>query len=527
MALVELTANVAGSVREETLEGTKYLVAPVSMIVPGVLPGSNGPLLYTLNEIEKNFLAWNYMPIVVHHPKRDGIPVSARDPEIIENRKIGIVLRTSVTDKLSAEGWFDIAKTKKVDKTVLNALQEGRPFELSTGLYVDQVSVPEGSMHINTKGQHVPYSAIATNYRPDHLAVFTDAKGACSMKDGCGVLVNEDEESPSNTSDTLIQRLAKKIGVDLGPIDNDQSHSARYNNLAEQLASRFTQTDPSVWIDEVFDTYIVYRQGDKLYRLAYSKSGDTVTLSTTPPVEVHREVSFNPVSNTETPTEESMSLTANERSKVITGIIANCDCWNDNDRETLNALDDAKLQSLVTKTPAEPSQDQTVLNALKEGFQIGETQVVFNEATGKFEEKKEPAPVANADETEAPAEVTEAEWLANAPSGIRSAVQNAMLVESNAKQAIVDKLTANVADDKKAAVAERLLLKDLSELQDLESLIPAAPTANSFSNNYFGAGSPDQVLNRISNGSAQTQNKLDQDDILMPPSTIPGMNGRN
>ena len=44
-----------------------------------------------------------------------------------------------------------------------------------------------------SKGNYMgkSYTYIAKNYRPDHLAVLPDNSGACSISDGCGVLVNQ------------------------------------------------------------------------------------------------------------------------------------------------------------------------------------------------------------------------------------------------------------------------------------------------------------------------------------------------
>jgi hypothetical protein len=49
-----LTANFAGKVRERRMGGRDYLVAPLSLIVPGVLNGSQGPLYYPEEEIARN-----------------------------------------------------------------------------------------------------------------------------------------------------------------------------------------------------------------------------------------------------------------------------------------------------------------------------------------------------------------------------------------------------------------------------------------------------------------------------------------
>lgn len=181
-----ITANLSGKTRREYLHGREYLVAPLSMIVPGVLNGSKGAMYYPPEELARDPMAWNGMPMVVNHPMRDGSPISARDPEVLQNSGIGFVYRTKHDGVLGAEGWFDVQNTRRVDRRILARLEGGNPIEISTGLYTDNYPAPPGATH-NGRA----YSLIARNYRPDHLAILPDKVGACSVADGCGVLVND------------------------------------------------------------------------------------------------------------------------------------------------------------------------------------------------------------------------------------------------------------------------------------------------------------------------------------------------
>jgi hypothetical protein len=185
-----LVANLAGRTRRERWLGRDYVVAPLTLIVPGVLPGSKGPLYYPPDEVAREPDSWNHVPIVVYHPIFNGSPTTARRPDVLEKQGVGYVFNAGYRGKLRAEGWFDIERTKAVDPRVLLALEKGEPFELSTGLYTDNEPAPGGSVFNGASGPR-PYTYIARNYRPDHLAVLPDRKGACSVADGCGVLVNE------------------------------------------------------------------------------------------------------------------------------------------------------------------------------------------------------------------------------------------------------------------------------------------------------------------------------------------------
>jgi len=178
-----LISNLSRRTRRARWKGREYLVAPMSLLNPGVLNGSNGPLYYPKEEVYKNPGSWEDMPIVVYHPEVNGVHVSARDPDILSVQGIGFVRKPSANGKLRAEGWFDIEATRRVDSRVLEALQQNRTLELSTGLFTD--NEPTSGSYLG-RG----YTGIARNYRPDHLAILPDKIGACSINDGCGVNVN-------------------------------------------------------------------------------------------------------------------------------------------------------------------------------------------------------------------------------------------------------------------------------------------------------------------------------------------------
>lgn len=183
----ELALNGAvGRARKVVVNGRDYLVAPMTLIVPGVLAGSMGPLYYPPEEIARDYQAWNGMPLVRLHPTRNGSPVSGRQPDVMGTEEMGRVYnaRIGTGGRLQAEAWFDVEATRRVDPSILERLAKGDPIELSTGLFT--VNTPERGVH---NGR--PYVAVARDYRPDHLAVLPDRTGACSLRDGCGILINE------------------------------------------------------------------------------------------------------------------------------------------------------------------------------------------------------------------------------------------------------------------------------------------------------------------------------------------------
>lgn len=194
LQLEKLTNNLMSQPRYEMLGGLKYLVANSTMIVPGVLNGSAGALFYPQEEVEKSVMSWNMMPLTLGHPRSDkGEAVSARSPNVLSKSYLGFVFNSHMDgDNLKAEAWFDVNRTNAIAPGLLSKLESGTAVELSTGLYTENIPVK------NKKYNGKKYDAVARNYRPDHLAILMNEKGACSVYDGCGVNneLTENKELP-------------------------------------------------------------------------------------------------------------------------------------------------------------------------------------------------------------------------------------------------------------------------------------------------------------------------------------------
>ena len=190
-----LLANLNGTIRREMLGGREYLVAPVNLIVCGVLNGSQGPLYYPPEEVGKDPMAWNGMPLVVYHPTVEDVPVSARSPVVLEDCGVGFLFNTVFTeDVLAGEAWFDAERTKRYDERLEDKfklyprLVRGDHIETSTGLFTrnDPPILAEGQTRAaDPKG--TPYDYVARDHKPDHLAVLPDILGACNRNHGCGI----------------------------------------------------------------------------------------------------------------------------------------------------------------------------------------------------------------------------------------------------------------------------------------------------------------------------------------------------
>ncbi len=181
------TNRISGAIRRETLDGRDYLVAPVVALVAGVLNQE----LVPVEEIERAVDAWNGRPVVLGHPRAQGLPISANSPELEKQIRVGWLWNVEMAkDRIRGEIWVDVEKAKRMGGdavTVLQRLEANEGIEVSTAYWRDLDEIP-GQLN----GEH--YTGIARNLRSDHLALLLWEEGACSWKDGCGVpRVNQKE----------------------------------------------------------------------------------------------------------------------------------------------------------------------------------------------------------------------------------------------------------------------------------------------------------------------------------------------
>lgn len=184
---ITLTAN-AQPPRRETVGGEECWVVPFTSVRQGILNGSRGRGFYPDDETRKRVDGWNGMPVTMGHPTRNGTHVSAAEPTIRERFAIGQI-RNSIFDRaLRGEAVISVAKCRDADARfgtdVANRIERGEALEISTGLVLEADPTP-GTWN----GQ--PYDWVARNHRPDHLAILPRQRGACSVRDGCGLNVNE------------------------------------------------------------------------------------------------------------------------------------------------------------------------------------------------------------------------------------------------------------------------------------------------------------------------------------------------
>jgi len=421
-----ITANFTGMVRHDTMEGRDYLVAPMVMIVEGVLNGSEGAFYYPAEQLGKTPAVWNHKPIVVYHPIENGVGVSACSPEIINKYKIGMIMNTKydVENRLTAEAWMEEGRINEVDDRVLTAINEKKPMELSTGLFTDSIQ-EEGEFD----GVH--YDATAVNYRPDHLALLPDLTGACSLADGAGFLRNSAQQQAHDKREDKPK--------DPSFAENQQSH----DNLRQVLSGLLRAKIEDAWIEDVFDGFFIYENGGKFFRQEYKEGEVAGAEFVGEPVQVVRVTEYRTLDGTFIGN-QSKEIDVDKK-KVVEAIIKNSN-WAETDRELLMSMNEDQLTKLSEEKKPE---DVTPSAPTEETTPAAKPEVVEDNAEGG---DKKP---------------TLEEFLANAPPEYRDMVVSGINTHNRQKAILADKILGNEAN---TFTKETLHAMDLEQLTSIAAL---------------------------------------------------------
>lgn len=372
------------NVQTKTFEDREYYVIPTVAVKEKVLNGQFLPA----EEISKHPESWNYTPVPVGHPEVNGVKVSAKNHEIIENNVVGHFYNAYYTNKkLKGEVWIDIEKAESLAEnnddiaTTLDKIENNEPMEGSTAYFSDLESV-KGTFNQDT------YSGIQRNIKPDHFALLPNQTGACSLEDGCGIMVNHleggDEVDPNeiddgdevdcNDNDNLKDKVRNALATltNYFSINNNRSdeqiianmsHKDIRDKLKEVLRDKYPQGDYWLWIKTIdTENWCVFEvepkdEGDiKLYKqsFAFDENGNIVLVGEVK--EVIEKTVYNPAQNNngennnqgpqinedENKNKED-DVTVKTNKKDLITEITNYDCNNFNTNE-LEEMDEDALQ---------------------------------------------------------------------------------------------------------------------------------------------------------------------------------------
>lgn len=193
---VVMRLEAAGPGETLTFLGRPFRVVPAVLVRSQVLHNNLGAALLPVNEFTEEWASqWNGIPVLVGpHPSLRGEPVSGRSATLWNERGAGWIfdarVEVAATDVRCLKGsvYLDVSRRDAVPglAAVLDALDAKTPVELSTG-FLSMSQAEEGLF----RGE--AYNLVMRPLGADHLVVSTTMTGACSVTDGCGLGVNQEE----------------------------------------------------------------------------------------------------------------------------------------------------------------------------------------------------------------------------------------------------------------------------------------------------------------------------------------------
>ena len=361
--------NLAKAEKKE-LHGRNWIVAPMTMLREGIYNGSGGPIFYPAAENKKSAKSWNHMPIVINHPQDAvGNFISARTPDVLEERSVGMVLATNATNgDLKSQAWFDILRLEKVEPQllqILNEAVEGTPtaaIEVSTGLHL----IPKEEVGV---WNSLSYSKVASSYEPDHLAVLLNTKGSCTVEAGCGLFVNtqeeldrltpaQDKQAPAPAPEKLDTAILNARRSLLRELSDSElvANEACFSEIEEAIRMALRDTDfliyDSGWIEAVFVEKFIFRFRHKFYMQAYKMEGAVAKLVGAYK-EVTRRVEYDPVEMPVVANSSEPGTNQMDKTKLIAAILTtNGSGWTEADKPTLEGMSDAVLAKIHANVTA-------------------------------------------------------------------------------------------------------------------------------------------------------------------------------
>lgn len=374
-------------VREEVLGNKTYLVVPVTMMVEGVHNGSAGPLLHTAAELGKIPESWNGIPVTIGHPRNDDGFIPANDPQVLEEWAIGSVFHTVMEgQKLKSEAWLEKDKLQTVNENLFDRINNGEIVEVSVGVFSEDEET-EGSY------QGEDYVAVATNLRPEHLAILPHTEGACSVDDGCGIRVNNKNMLVNEENRTQVLEELRQTGYNVAKIVVHENSLTEKVDIIRSAVYAMDNENTYFYIEEVFESYVIYRKEDRvnntsnLYKHTFVFTADETVEFVGEPVQVTRNVEYVTVqANTRITRKRKVSVNSKKEVTMSDGKCPECirkvnalitnekTAYTEDDREWLETLEETqldKMQPTVVEKEVSVQAEVTpemAVNALKEGL---------------------------------------------------------------------------------------------------------------------------------------------------------------
>lgn len=385
--------NALYEIRYETHQDKTHIVVPIVMMVEGVHVGSKGSILHLAEELGKIPDSWNGIPVVVNHPEEDGINISANSPGGID-QAVGRIYNAHMNgDKLMAEVWAEVDKLSSISPDAYDHILNQKPLEVSVGVFTEDEE-EQGEYNNET------YEAIATNYRPDHLALLPGGKGACSWDDGCGIRTNQkkggknymvrnktlsnkkvlDEDKSLNGSDNKLFEAMEVLNdngyafnmISMNDIEvNEDSYYELMEKVRQKLREKNSGND-YYYLEDMYKDFIIYEVGGKLFKQAYAIVEDEVEFLKEPvSVTKHIDISYTTNNNLirtrfnnkkqegiQMPNDNVKEPCGGCMEKIVTIIQSNKTPYTEDHREWLLTQEEAFLDQLIPKEPVKKKEPE-------------------------------------------------------------------------------------------------------------------------------------------------------------------------
>lgn len=191
---INVRTNSIGKPRTETRNGRSVVVVSSATMPDNIVMND---IRYPADEIAKSFATLNRAPAPLGHPMIGGLFVSARDPEAINMNHVGAwnenVRRENGRVFLDKIIDVEVANRTEAGRSLMAAVNEGKPIHTSTGLLAHLEDAPENSGSKFT----------ARDIKFDHDAILLNEKGAATPEQGVGMFVNSTGEKIEVINSTL------------------------------------------------------------------------------------------------------------------------------------------------------------------------------------------------------------------------------------------------------------------------------------------------------------------------------------
>lgn len=352
--------------------GGTYTVRDVVHAVDGIVLNAR---LYPGEELAKSVAGLNQRPAPAGHPKDSkGRHISATNGEALGMAWIGAWCTNSryeggravcdiVINEAQAKALPAGAKVlERLDAAILGTNTD--PIGVSSGLLLQEVAA-------NGESRGKKYRSIATNMQFDHLAILLEETPAGTPEEGVGMFLNSaGTEEPVESVVLNAAAVAEdKRGGLKGWLHKLLGNGSELS--FDQITDGLRALIPDdAWPREVFERYFVWAdyKADKLFRQDYSIASDGSLALTSNPVEVRREVTYEPVTNHERADPVKETIIAALNAAGISGVAAMTDT------QLLNAYEALKSQPHVSALAA-ANEKLTAANSKIAGFEAEKTAV--------------------------------------------------------------------------------------------------------------------------------------------------------